>query len=283
MPLKGRDAEDNDYYILAESDVFLNSNDGGSAQTATATIVKSVDIGRQGDAVATTNTGSFSIIALLKRLLDTTLANVSANLSSLRLTVNNDNRVQTQIMGSVPISVTDNSGSLTVDNAGTFAVQVSTALPSGGNNIGDVDIASLPISYGSGTIDATTLRFTLASGQTIPVSLPSIPAGNNVIGNVNINQGLSFNSGPLDNTTQRVTLATNSSLPPGTNSIGEVTLNSFWGIPAFDRVALTYDNDSNVTTIQYGRGNNVNIATLTLTYSGGNITSIIRTPALGPL
>lgn len=52
------------------------------------------------------------------------------------------------------VPVTDNSGSLTVDNAGTFAVQVDSALPAGANaigklaansgvDIGDVDVTSV--------------------------------------------------------------------------------------------------------------------------------------------
>lgn len=42
-----------------------------------------------------------------------------------------------------PIPVGDAGGSLTVDNGGTFAVQVSAALPAGTNNIGDVDVLSI--------------------------------------------------------------------------------------------------------------------------------------------
>lgn len=41
-----------------------------------------------------------------------------------------------------PIPVSDAGGSLTVDNGGTFAVQV-TSVAAGNNNIGDVDIASI--------------------------------------------------------------------------------------------------------------------------------------------
>jgi hypothetical protein len=53
------------------------------------------------------------------------------------------------------LSATDNAvldsidsslqGTLTVNNGGTFAVQIDTALPAGTNNIGDVDVASVAI------------------------------------------------------------------------------------------------------------------------------------------
>lgn len=82
------------------------------------------------------------------------------------------------------VAVTDNAGSLTVDNAGTFAVQasiaaaqtlatvttvgtvttvtavtaISNALPAGNNNIGDVDIASIAAGTNNiGDVDVLTV------------------------------------------------------------------------------------------------------------------------------
>lgn len=63
-----------------------------------------------------------------------------------------------------------------VTNAGTFAVQVSSALPAGTNNIGDVDV----------------------------LSLPALPSGSNTIGNVNV-VGTVPVSGPLTDTQLRAT------------------------------------------------------------------------------
>ncbi len=55
-----------------------------------------------------------------------------------------DNNIGNVDVVTMPVvSVNDNSGSLTVDNGGTFAVQVDAALPAGGNNIGDVDVLSV--------------------------------------------------------------------------------------------------------------------------------------------
>lgn len=86
------------------------------------------------------------------------------------------------------IPVTDNAGSLTVDNEGitTIAgavagtemqVDVVAALPAGTNNIGDVDILS--IAAGDNNI-----------GNVDVVTLPSLPAGTNAIGKLAANSGV---------------------------------------------------------------------------------------------
>lgn len=61
--------------------------------------------------------------------------------STPRVTLASDDPAVAALTG--VLSVDDNSGSLTVDNGGTFAVQVDAALPAGTNNIGDVDVASV--------------------------------------------------------------------------------------------------------------------------------------------
>jgi len=84
-------------------------------------------------------------IASLPAPLNVTNGGLEA--TALRVTIANDSTGL--------LSVDDNGGSLTVDNAGTFAVQVDTALPAGTNaigklaansgvDIGDVDVTSLP-------------------------------------------------------------------------------------------------------------------------------------------
>lgn len=59
----------------------------------------------------------------------------------------------------------------------TGAVTISAALPAGNNNIGDVDVASLP------SIPAGTNNI----GDVDVLSLPAIPAGTNRIGSVDVN------------------------------------------------------------------------------------------------
>jgi hypothetical protein len=61
------------------------------------------------------------------------------------------------------------NGKVTAVNTG--AVTISTALPAGNNNIGDVDVATLPVAFNAGTASATTQRVVVATDQTaIPVS-----------------------------------------------------------------------------------------------------------------
>lgn len=76
------------------------------------------------------------------------------------------------------VAVTDNAGSLTVDNAGTFAVQasLSAAIPAGTNNIGDVDVLTVPADPFGANADAASatgsisakLRFIASTG--IPIT-----------------------------------------------------------------------------------------------------------------
>ena len=55
------------------------------------------------------------------------------------------------------------------------ALTVEASLSAGNNNIGDVDVASLPVSFGAGAIDATTQRVVLVNNQTIPISASALP------------------------------------------------------------------------------------------------------------
>lgn len=62
------------------------------------------------------------------------------------------------------IPVTDNSGSLTVDNAGTFAVQVDAALPAGTNAIGKL-AANDGVDIGDVTINNSSIAVTDNAGS----------------------------------------------------------------------------------------------------------------------
>lgn len=60
----------------------------------------------------------------------------------------------TDVSSASPLPISDASGSITVDNGGTFAVQasLSAAIPAGTNNIGDVDVLTLPnVTLAAGT------------------------------------------------------------------------------------------------------------------------------------
>jgi len=61
------------------------------------------------------------------------------------------------------------------NNIGDVDVLSLPSIPAGNNNIGDVDVATLPVSFGAGATDATTQRIVIANDQTVPVSAASLP------------------------------------------------------------------------------------------------------------
>jgi hypothetical protein len=79
------------------------------------------------------------------------------------------------IASMTPVQVSDAGGSLTVDNGGTFAVQVSS-IAAGDNNIGNVDVLTVPTDPFGANADAASatgsisakLRFIAATG--IPIT-----------------------------------------------------------------------------------------------------------------
>jgi len=81
----------------------------------------------------------------------------------------NTDPVRVDPTGTTAQPVTDNGGSLTVDGS----VSIGTALPAGNNNIGDVDIVSVPapLSTTGGGAEATALRVTIADDSTGLVSV----------------------------------------------------------------------------------------------------------------
>lgn len=82
------------------------------------------------------------------------------------------NPIRTDPTGTTAQPVTDGGGSLTVDGS----VSLAAAIPAGTNNIGDVDVLSLP------SIPAGTNNI----GDVDVLTLPSIPAGSNNIGDVDV-------------------------------------------------------------------------------------------------
>lgn len=102
------------------------------------------------------------------------------------------------------VDVTRVGGTVTVDNAGTFAVQVDAAIPAGSNNIGDVDIVSLP-NEGQQTM-ANSISVAVASDQSV-LSVDD-NAGSLTIDNTNIDNlhSSDFDSGGGTDTTPAIGL-----------------------------------------------------------------------------
>lgn len=67
-----------------------------------------------------------------------------------------------------------------VNASGHGQVSVADALPAGTNNIGDVDVLTLPISYDVGNSDASTQRVVIASDQPAVPIAQSTPAASTV-------------------------------------------------------------------------------------------------------
>jgi uncharacterized membrane protein len=119
------------------------------------------------------------------------------NARSLRTAT--DGTLRTDPTGTTAQPVTDAGGSLTVDTSqlpaalvgGRLDVVVGAALPAGTNNIGGVDILSVPTSLsttGGGT-EATALRVTVASDSTGVLSVDDNGGSLTVDGTVTSNQG----------------------------------------------------------------------------------------------
>ena len=119
-------------------------------------------------------------------VIETTLNSIEGDTSSLAGAVSGT-EMQVDIVASLPAG-TNNIGD----------VDIASALPAGTNNIGDVDIASaLPagtnsigtVILGAGTaaIGKLTANSGVDIGDVDVTSLPSIPAGSNTIGKVDVN------------------------------------------------------------------------------------------------
>jgi hypothetical protein len=131
------------------------------------------------------------------------------------------------------------------------------SLPAGTNNIGDVDIASLP-NEGQQTM-ANSISVAIASDQTaVPISAASLPLPTGAATEVTLaaaaaslsviddwdesdrakvnpiagQAGVQGGSGVVTALTQRVVLATDVSLPAGTNNIGDVDVLTLPSLPA---------------------------------------------------
>lgn len=115
---------DQDFYVQNEDDLTSSGNTGGATGTATRLANINPDIGYKADSAASTDTGTFSLIALFKRLLQ-------------KLTTG--------------IPVTDNSSSLTVD--APVGTPVFVRLSDGTSAIATLPIsaASLPLPSGAST------------------------------------------------------------------------------------------------------------------------------------
>lgn len=119
--------------------------------------------------------------------LQVSLANTGANATPVVVDLGANNDVT--VTGSVavtgtfyqatqPVSVAT-VPSHDVTNIGTFAVQNTAAIPAGTNNIGDVDVLTIngvAPAFGTGARGATVQRVTIATDDSVPVTIASVPS-----------------------------------------------------------------------------------------------------------
>lgn len=132
------------------------------------------------------------------------------------------------------VSVDDNGASLTVDgtvtanlaagtnNIGDVDVLTLPALPAGTNNIGDVDVLTIAAGDNNiGNVDVVSLPALVAGTANIgDVDIASIAAGDNNIGNVDVVTLPALVAGTAN--IGDVDVLTLPAIPTGTNSIGRV-------------------------------------------------------------
>lgn len=115
-------------------------------------------------------------------------------------------------------------------------VNVEAALPAGDNNIGNVDVVSLPaIPAGTNKIGSVDLASALPAGtnnigDVDVLSLPALPAGNNNIGDVDVASLPSLPAG--SNAIGTVGVTSLPALPTGSNTIGSVNVATLPSLPA---------------------------------------------------
>lgn len=117
---------------------------------------------------AETGAGKVTMAGVVRR--DTAASGVSADGDVAFLCVDSTGKLHVNVGNTVTVA------SHAVTNAGTFAVQVSSALPAGTNNIGDVDVLTVPTDPFGANADAASatgsisakLRFIAATG--IPIT-----------------------------------------------------------------------------------------------------------------
>lgn len=141
-----------------------------------------LDPGAGGASIATDDVGGnhYQRVKLADGTADSAQVIASgggAESAALRVTVASDS--------TGVLSVDDNGGSLTVDGS----VSLAAAIPAGTNNIGDVDVLSLPaIPAGNNNIGDVDIASAIPAGNNNigDVDVASIAAGTNAIGNVGV-------------------------------------------------------------------------------------------------
>lgn len=127
-----------------------------------------------------TNAGTFAVQSTNQANSGVDIGDVTINNASGASAVNiQDGGNSITVDGTVAVSGTVTVAAHAVTNAGTFAVQNTAATPAGTNNIGDVDVLTIngvAPAFGSGVRGATVQRVTIATDDSVPVTIASVPS-----------------------------------------------------------------------------------------------------------
>jgi hypothetical protein len=162
-------------------------------------------------------------------------------------------------------------GSDGTDRSNLMPVSVSS-IAAGTNNIGDVDVLTLPAlpagANAIGSVTVTSLPTTPAGtnniGDVDVLTLPALPAGNNNIGDVDVaSLPVAFNAGAASATTLRVTIDSGQ-----VGTLGQKVMTaSVPTCPASDYVAPVYALTSNMVS-----------GAITTAMTGTTTTSLVAAP-----
>ena len=173
-PISGLDGDYEPLKTDANGHLKVEIFDGGDSHTVDGTVTANL---------GATDTGNLAAIKTSVEILDNAISGAGFNITQMNGaavpigagTEAAAVRVTLATDSTGVVSVDDNGAALTVDNAGTFAVQVSSALPAGTNavgklaansgvDIGDVDVTS--ISAGANLIGDVGISGARTSGGT---------------------------------------------------------------------------------------------------------------------
>ena len=220
--------------VVNSSGAFVDSFGGGTQYT-------------EGDADATI-TGTATMMEVAANTLQPIQGTVADGLL-VNLGANND----------VTVTGTVTVGSHAVTNAGTFAVQNTAATPAGTNNIGDVDVLTIngvAPAFGTGVRGATVQRVTIATDDSVPVTIASVPS---------------------HAVTNAGTFATQSTLVPQTLASGAITT-AMTGTTSTSLISATASNYIYITQVTVSNSH-ATVGTDVILLDGSGGTTLYTIPA----
>jgi hypothetical protein len=175
---KGLVTEDNSASILSSLQTIDNFISGARGlvtednSAAIKTAVEIIDNFISGSRGLVTEDNSAAALTSLQ-LLDDTVATIASAITAKGIAIAGTDGTNARILK------TDTSGELQVDVLTMPNVTIGAAIPAGANNIGDVDVLTLP------ALPAGTNNI----GDVDVLTLPALPTGTNTIGSVKLTDG----------------------------------------------------------------------------------------------